>query len=144
MRIPIIITLLIIFAFVTVLSDGKREKELHITSLEIKFDKTDAIFTVNYQFDRFSKTYLLLLGTKTLEPKVISIIPDGLDYTITKISPERATIIVKNISVLDKGYYLHYSRKFRYSIDTVYISDPSNPKIKEFNNINSTPNYFYR
>lgn len=143
MRTPIILTLLVVFALVTVATDGKREKELHITSLDIKFDKTDAIFTVNYDFDKFSKTFLLLLGTKALEPKVRSVFPD-FEYDVIKIDQNKAILRVKNISVLDKGYYLHNSHKFSETIETVYVSDPSSTRIGEYHNINSTPNYFYR
>ncbi len=143
MKIPVILGLLIIFALVTAITDGKREKELRVTSLEIKFDKTDATFTVYYDFNKFSKTFLLLFGTKTLEPKIRSIFPD-FEYEVVKIDQNKAVLIVKNISVLDKGYYLHNSRKFSETIDTVYVSDPSNTRIGEYHNINSTPNYFYR
>lgn len=142
MKIPVILGLLIIFAIVTVVTDGKREKELHITSLEIKFNKTDAIFTIHYDFDKFSKTFFLLLGTKTLEPKIKSLFPD-LEYDVIKIDQNKAIIRVKNISRLDKDYYLHDSHKFSDIIDTVYISDTSSTIIREYHNINSTPNYFY-
>jgi hypothetical protein len=143
MKISIILIFLIIFALVTVLSDGKREKDLQITSLEIKFDKTDAIFTVNYNFDKFSETFLLLFGTKPIEPKVRSAF-QNFEYEIIKMDQNRAILRVKNISVLNKGYYLHNSRMFNDTIGTVYISDPSNTRIREYSNINSTPNYFYR
>ena len=143
MRTPIILTFLVVFALVTVITDGKREKELHVTSLDIKFNKTDAIFTVYYDFDKFSETFLLLLGTKALEPKVRSIFPD-FEYDVIKIDHNKAILRVKNISVLDKGYYLHSSHKFSETIETVYVSDPSSTRIGEYHNINSTPNYFYR
>ena len=143
MKISIILILLIIFALVTVITDGKRDKELHITSLEIKFDKTDAIFTIYYDFDKFSKTYLLLFGTKTLEPRVRSVLPN-FEYEIIKIDPEKTILKVKNISRLNKGYYLHNSQKFGGTIDIVYISDSSANRIREYFNINATPNYFYR
>lgn len=143
MRTSAILILLIIFALVTVITDGKREKELRITSLEINFNKTDAIFTVNYDFDKFSKTFFLLLGTKAIEPKVRSIFPD-FEYDIIKIDHNKAILRVKNISVLNEGYYLHSSHKFSETIDTVYISAPSSTRIGEYHNINSTPNYFYR
>lgn len=143
MRTPMILTLLVVFALVTVITDGKREKELHVTSLDIKFNKTDAIFTVYYDFDKFSETFLLLLGTKALEPKVRSIFPD-FEYDVIKIDHNKAILRVKNISVLNKGYYLHSSHKFSNTIETIYVSDPSSTRIGEYHNINSTPNYFYR
>ena len=142
MKISVILTLLIIFTSVTIITDGKRDKGLHITSLEIKFDKTDAVFTVNYDFDKFSETFLILFGTKTLEPRVRSIFPN-FEYEVIKIDQNKAILRVKNISRLNKDYYLHNSRKFNHTIETVYISDPSNTKVREYYNINSTPNYFY-
>lgn len=143
MRKSVILIFLIIFALLTVTTDGKREKELHITSLEINFNKTDAIFTINYDFDKFSKTFFLLLGTKAIEPKVRSIFP-GFEYDVIKIDQNKAILRVKNISVLNRGYYLHSSHKFSDTIDTVYISAPSSTRIGEYHNIDSTPNYFYR
>lgn len=143
MRKSVILIFLIIFALLTVTTDGKREKELHITSLEINFNKTDAIFTINYDFDKFSKTFFLLLGTKAIEPKVRSIFPD-FEYDVIKIDQNKAILRVKNISVLNRGYYLHSSHKFSDTIGTVYISAPSSTRIGEYHNIDSTPNYFYR
>ena len=142
MKTSVILTLLIVFTSVTIVTDGKIDKQLHITSLEIKFDKTDAIFTVNYDFDKFSETFLLLFGTKTIEQKVRSPF-QNFDYEIIKIDQNKAILRVKNISRLDKDYYLHDSHKFSDTIGTVYISDPSSTIIREYHNVNSTPNYFY-
>ena len=143
MKISVILTLLIVFAFVTVLTEGRQGRELYITSLSIQFNKTDAIFTVYYDFDAFSKTYLLLFGTISLEPRIRDIFPN-FDYEIIKLDTKKAVLKVKNISRLDKGYYLHNSQKFGETIDIVYISDPSSAKIREYSNINATPDYFYR
>ncbi len=121
---------------------GKRDKDLHITSLEIKFDKTDATFTVNYDFDKFSETFFLLFGTNTLEPKIKSTF-SNFDYDVIRIDQNKAILRVKNISRLDKDYYLHDSHKLTETIDTVYISYPSDTRIREYHNINSTPNFFY-
>lgn len=138
----LIMTSLIIFILITAVTDGKRDKDLHITSLTIQFDKTDAIFTINYDFDKFSKTYLLVFGSKSIQPKIKSIFRN-FDYKIIKIDQDKAILRVKNISRLDKGYYLHDSRNFGDVIGTVYISDSSSIEIKEYYNMNSTPNYFY-
>lgn len=142
MKIPVILTFLIVFAFVTILSEGRQERELHITSLSIQFNKTDATFTVYYDFDTFSKTYLLLFGAATLEPRIRSVFPN-FEYEIIKLDTGKAVLKVNDISRLNKGYYLHNSQKFGETIDIVYISDPSTTKIREYFNINSTPDYFY-
>ena len=142
MKTTLILVLLIVLMPLTAITDG-REKELHITSLTIQFNKTDAIFTVNYDFDKLSRIYLLMLGSKSLEPKVKSVF-QNFDYEVIKIDQDKAILRVKNISRLNKGYYLHDSQKFGETIDTVYISDSSNPKTREYYNMNATPNYFYK
>jgi len=143
MKTPVILILLMVFTSMTIITDGKRDKDLRITSLDIKFNKTDAIFTVNYDFDKFSETFLMLFGAKTIESKIRHPF-QNFEYDIIKIDHNRAILRVKNISVLNKGYYLHNSREFGDTIDTVYVSDPSTTRIREYHNINSTPNYFYK
>jgi hypothetical protein len=143
MKLLTILALLAVFTFVAIITDGRQQgRELHITSLSIQFDKTDATFVINYDFGSLPKMYLIIFGTKTIEPEIGSIF-SNFDYDVIKIDQERAILRVKNISVLNKGYYLHDSRTFGQTIDTVYISDPSSTKIKEYYSINSTPNYFY-
>ncbi len=143
MKISVILIFLIIFVSVAILTDGRQGTGHHITSLTIQFDKTDATFTINFNFDILSKMYLSILGTKTLEPRIRSIFPD-FEYEIIKMDPDVAILRVKNISILNKGYYLHNSRKFNQTIDTVYISDRSSTRVREYDNINATPNFFYR
>lgn len=138
----LILLFLMVILFVTVTTDGKQEKYLHITSLHIQFDKADAIFTVNYDFDKISQTFLLIFGGRNIEPKIRRIFPN-FDYEIIKIDQNKAILKVKNISRLEKDYYLHDSQKFNQTIDIVYISDPSTIVPKRYFNINSTPNYFY-
>lgn len=141
-----IVTLVMIFSvliFATTFTDGRQGKELDITSLTIQFDKENAIFTVNYNFATWERTYLLLLGSKTLEPKIQSIF-QNFDYEVIKIDQDKAILRVKHISKLNKKYYLHNSQKFGDTIGTVYILDSSNNRTREYNNINATPNYFYK
>jgi len=139
----LILTFLIVFILATALTDGRRERQLHITSLTIQFDKTDAIFTANFDFNKLSKTYLLVFGSKSLEPKVKSIF-SNFDYEIIKIDQNKAILRVKNISRLEKGYYLHDSHKFGETIDIVYIYSSESSSPKEYFNISSTPYFFYR
>lgn len=137
----IIIIIFVLTIFSVVVTDGREKRQLPITSLNIQFDKTDAIFTVNYNFDKISKMYFLVYGSKSLEPKIRSIFSD-FDYDVIKIDEDKAILKVKNISRLDNGYYLHDSREFGDTIDIVYISDSYSNKT--YFKINSTPYYFYR
>jgi hypothetical protein len=140
----LILVLFTVLLLTAILSDGKQERQpLHITSLTINFDKTDATFTVNYDIDSLPKMYIFLLGSKSLEPKIKSVF-SNFDYEIVKMDQDKAILRVTNVSRLDKGYYLHESRKFGETIDTVYIYTPDSPRAKEFSSINSTPYFFYR
>lgn len=140
----LILVLFTVLLLTAVLSDGKQQRQtLYISSLTINFDKTDAAFTVNYDMDNLPKMYILLLGSKSLEPKIRSMF-SNFDYEIVKMDQDKAIMRVKNISRLDKGYYLHDSRKFGETIDTVYIYTPDSPRAKEYSMINSTPPFFYR
>ncbi len=107
-------------------------RSLDITSLTMSFNKTDAIFIVNYEFDKLPKIYLLLFGSKNLEPKIKSIF-SNFDYEIIKIDQDKAILRVKNFLRLEKGYYLHDSRiKFGEGIKTIYIDTPDSPEPKKY------------
>ncbi len=133
----LIMVLFMVFVLISVIpfTEGKSEKRsLDITSLMINFDKTDAIFTVNYDFNSLSKLYILFLGSKSLEPKIKAIF-SNFDYKIIKMDQYKAILRVKNISRFDKGYYLHDSHRFGESINTVlYIYTPDSSEPKKYSN----------
>ncbi len=136
--------LIIIFVLVIPFSVGASEKRsLVITSLTINFEKTDATFTVNYDLGGLSKIFVLLMGSKNLEPRITSMFSE-FDYEIVKMDQEKAVLRVKNVSWLDKGYYFHDSIKFGEYIDTVYVYTSDSPRPKEYSHINSTQPIFYR
>ena len=142
-------SILVIFAVLVIASllpftEGSPQKRsMDITSLTINFDRPDAIFTVNYDFGTFPKLYILLLGSKSIEPKLRSIFSE-FDYEILKMDQDKAVLKVKGISRQEKGYYLHESRKFGESIDTIIIFTTDSPRAKEYSNLNATPATFYR
>ncbi|VVB95376.1 Uncharacterised protein [uncultured archaeon] len=131
MKPALVLILAILLASILPLAESAPEKRsLDISSLTITFDKTDAIFTVNYDFDRLPKMYLLLFGSKNLEPKIRYVFAN-FDYDIKKIDQDQAILRVKNFSRFEKGYYLHDSHiKFGEGIKTIYIytSDSTEPK----------------
>ena len=140
----LVLAFIVLFVLSAILTDGKPEtRSLHVTSLIIQFNKTDAIFTVNYDFGKLPKMYLFLLGSKSLEPKVKSVFPN-FDYEIIKMNQDKTILKVKNISSLSKDYYLHDSRKFGETIDVIYIYTQDSPYAREYFNLNATPYYFYR
>lgn len=140
----IIVLLIIVMALLTPFSNGTPERRsLEITSLTIDFIKTDAIFTVNYDLGGLPKMFILLMGSKSLEPKIESVFSE-FDYEIIKMDQEKAVLRVKNVSWLDKGYYFHDSIKFGEYIDTVYVYTTDSPRPREYSHINSTQPTFYR
>jgi hypothetical protein len=140
----LVLVLFTVLLLTAILSDGKTETQsLQITSLTIKFDRTEAIFTVNYDIGELARLYILLLGSKSLEQKLNSVF-SNFDYEIIKMDQDKAILRVKNVSRLDKDYYLHDSRKFGETINTVYFYTPDSLKATEYSMINSTPPFFYR
>lgn len=147
MRLLTLISIFLVFWVILVpmiaTTDGKRERQLHVTSLTIQFDKEDAMFDVNYDLDKLSEMYIIVIGGKSVEPKLRRTF-SNFDYDIIKMDQNRAILKVKNISRLDKGYYLHDPHKFGDTIDIVYIYSPGSSRAKEYFNTDSTPYYFYR
>lgn len=132
----LILVLFTVLVLTAILTEGKTERQLlHITSLTIKFDRADAVFTVDYDIDNLPKMYLLLIGSKSLEPMIGSIF-SNFDYKIIKMDQNRAILSVKNISRLDKGYYLHDSRiRFGEGIEAVYVYTSDSPDAKKYSNL---------
>ena len=142
--ISVIILLTLVLALFIPFSNGNPErKTLDITSLTIDFKKTDAIFTVNYDLGSIPKMFILLMGSKSLEPKIESVFLE-FDYEIIKMDQEKAVLRVKNVSWLDKGYYFHDSIKFGEYINTVYVYTNDSTRPREYSHINSTQPTFYR
>jgi len=117
-------------------------RSLDVTSLIIKFDKTDAKFTVNYDLGKISRMYIILFGSRSIEPKIKDIF-SNFDYDIIKMDQDKSILWVKNISRFEKGYYLHDSKRFGASISTVYIYTPDYSRAVEYTDLNATPNKFY-
>ncbi|MCZ7356265.1 MAG: hypothetical protein O8C66_11230 [Candidatus Methanoperedens sp.] len=144
MKSTLAILTILVFASIIPFTEGAQEnRSLEITSLTIKFDKTDATFTVNYDMGDLPKLYILLFGSKTLEPNMRSVF-SNFDYEIVKMDQNKAILKVENISRYEKGYYLHDSRKLGERINTLIIYTPDSPRTHEFSSIDSTPNIFYR
>ncbi len=140
----LIIILGILLATALPFSLGDTEKRsLDITEVTINFEKTDAKFTVQYELGTLPKLYVLLFGSKSLDPKIQAVFAD-FQYEVIRIDENGAILRMKNISRLEKGYYLHDSMKFGENLRTVYIITTDSSRPKEYSNINATPNIFYR
>jgi len=120
-------------------------RPLDITSLIIKFDKADAVFTINYDIGTMPKMYIMLLGGKSIEPRIKDVF-SNLDYTVIKMDQEKTILHVKNFSRYEKNldYYLHDSVKFGATIKRMILYIPGDPRPTEYIGLNTTPSKFYR
>lgn len=144
----LILILIIVFFIASFLlpAEGTSEsRPIDITSLVVKFDKTDAQFTVNYDIGTIPKMYIILLGGKSLEPRINDVF-SNFDYTIIKMDQEKTILHVKNVSRYEPNlnYYLHDSIKFGTTINNMIIYIPSDPRPAEYTGLNATPSKFYR
>jgi hypothetical protein len=127
-------------------TEGKTgSRPFDITSLVIKFDKTDAIFTINYDIGTMPKMYILLLGGKSIQPRIKEIF-SNFDYTIIKMDQEKTILNVKNVSRYEKNlnYFLHDSIPFGATIKNMIVYIPQDPRPSEYIGLNATPSKFYR
>jgi hypothetical protein len=141
--IQILIAILIIASLLPATEGTPGIRPIDITSLIVKFDKTDALFTVNYDIGTIPKMYILLLGGRSIEPRIKDVF-SNFDYTVIKIDQEKTILHVKNVSRFEKNYYLHDSVKFGATIKNIIIYIPGDPRPSEYIGLNATPSKFYR
>lgn len=141
--VSMVLLVIVLFSLITFSQGTPEKRSLDINSVTMNFERTNATITVNFELGGLPKIFILFMGSKSLEPKIKSLFID-FDYDIIKMDEKKAVLNVKNISRLDKGYYLHDSKKFGEYIDTVYIYTTDDPHAREYSHINSTPPIFYR
>lgn len=137
-----VFVILVIAVLFTLTSGTPERRSFEITSVSINFDKNDATITINYEFPKLMKLYILILGSKSIEPKINAIFLD-FEYDVIKMNQKQAILKATNVSRYDHGYYLHESIKLGANINTVYIYTPDSQRPKIYSNISSTPNIFY-
>lgn len=120
----------------------KEGKYIHIDSMVIQFNKTDANVNVEYRLSPFAKVYIFLFGSKNLEPKIKEIFADFKIIKIWDIGSNSASLHVTNISRKSDPYYLHESRKFGVQPDVLTLVYPDGTR-RNIQNPKSTPNAFY-
>jgi len=117
-------------------------KYIHIDSIEIVFDKTDANVDVEYHLSPFAEAYMLLFGSKNLEPKIREIFANFTEVKILQIGSSSASLYITNISRKKDQYYLHDSRRFGMQPDVLTLVYPDGTK-KIYQNAISTQDTFY-
>ncbi|NJD52747.1 MAG: hypothetical protein FIB07_07755 [Candidatus Methanoperedens sp.] len=142
---PVIFLILLLFLFLPLSGGSPGSRTFEISSVTIKFDKTDAEFIVNYDLGTIPKMYILLLGGKSIQPKIQELF-SNFSYEIIKIDQDKTILHVKNISRYDKNvnYYIHESVSFGSTLNTIFIYLPGDERPVEYSGRNATPTKFYR
>jgi len=117
-------------------------KYIHLDSMVIEFNKADAEISIEYHLSPFAQAYIFLFGSKYLEPKIEEIFFDFENVEVQEIGRTSALIQVKGISRQSDEYYLHESREFGMSPDTLTIVYPEGAK-RNIEHAKFTPNTFY-
>lgn len=117
-------------------------KYIHIDSVVIVFDKSNANVDVEYRLSPFAEAYMFLFGSKNLEPKIKEIFANFTEVNIRQIGSNSASLQITNISRKKDQYFLHDSRKFGMQPDVLTLVYPDSTR-KIIPNPKSTPDVFY-
>lgn len=113
-----------------------------INEVTIKFNDNDAEARISYNLDLFAQMYVLILGSRNLEPTFNEIFNEFGDFHIAEIGKNHAFLTLNNVSRQSGEYYLHDSRNLGTNVDRLILIYPEGTS-KMLENTNSTPNTFY-
>jgi hypothetical protein len=117
-------------------------KYIHIDSMEINFNKTDADVQIQYHLSPFAQVYMFMFGSKNLEPKIEDIFFDFENIEVRRIGRSSALIHVNNISRQNDEYYLHDSRELGMQPDLLTLVYPDRTR-QNIEHAKATPDIFY-
>lgn len=117
-------------------------KYIHINSMVIEFDKTDADVQIQYHLSPFAQVYMFMFGSKHLEPKIEEIFFDFENIEVKRIGRNSALIHIKDISRQSDEYYLHDSRILGMQPDVLTLVYPDKTR-HNIEHAKATPYIFY-
>lgn len=117
-------------------------KYIHIDSMVIEFDKTDADVQIRYHLSPFAQVYMFMFGSKHLEPKIEDIFSDFENIDVLKIGRTSALIHIKDVSRQNDEYYLHDSRDLGMQPDILTLVYPDGTR-QSIENARATQDIFY-
>jgi len=117
-------------------------KYIHLDSMVIEFDKTDADVQINYHLSPFAQVYIFLFGSKHLEPKIEEIFFDFDNVEIQKIGRTNAQIWIGNISRESDKHYLHDSKELGLEPEVLTLVYPDRTR-KNIEHAKETTDTFY-
>lgn len=118
-------------------------KYIHIDNMVIEFNKANATVDIEYHLTPFAQAYILLFGSKNLEPKIKEIFSEFPEVKIRKIRLNSATLQITNISWKNGPHYMHESTKLGLRPDVLTIVYPYNQGTRKLQNPDSTLSVFY-
>lgn len=121
----------------------KEGKYIHVDSIVIQFEKTDATVSINYHLSPFAQAYILLFGSKNLEPKIKEIFSQFHEVKIQKIEKSSASLQMLNVSKESDGYYLCDSYELGVQSDVLTFVYPPKSAKKSYEDVKVTPPVFY-
>lgn len=117
-------------------------KYIHIDSMVIEFDQTDADVQIKYHLSPFAQVYMFMFGSKHLEPKIEDIFFDFENIEVLKIGRTSALIHINDVSRQNDEYFLHDSRELGMQPDILTLVYPDNTR-QSIEHAKDTPDIFY-
>jgi hypothetical protein len=115
---------------------------IHIDTMVISFNKTDADVQIKYHLSPFAQVYMFLFGSRHLEPKIEEIFFDFENIEIRRIERTSALIRVKDVSRQSNEYYLHDSKELGMQPDVLTLVYPDSTR-QNIERAKATPYIFY-
>ncbi|WP_406661181.1 hypothetical protein V7O66_01270 [Methanolobus sp. ZRKC3] len=118
------------------------EHYIHFNKMTVDFEGQDAMVTMSYDLNMFSRVYVLFLGSHNLKPTLETVLFDFDDIEVVRIGRNEASVFVQNISRENEEYFLHDSHPLGAKVDvlTMIYPDGSSRTVPD---ATSTPNTFY-
>lgn len=117
-------------------------KYIHLDSMVIEFNKTDAEVQIKYHLSPFAQVYMFMFGSKHLEPKIEDVFFDFENIEVQRIGRTSALIHVKDISRQNDEYYLHDARKLGMQPDVLTLVYPDGTR-QNIEHAEATQDIFY-
>lgn len=117
-------------------------KYIHIDSMVIEFNNTDADVQIKYHLSPFAQVYMFMFGSKHLEPKIEDIFFDFENIEVRRIGRSSALIHVNDISRQNDEYYLHDSRELGMQPDILTLVYPDGTR-QNIEHAKATQDIFY-
>jgi hypothetical protein len=141
LKVALLVALLVTSVLATPSSADRGREYIKVQEVTMSLLDGDAVFDVSFDLDPFAKLYVLALGTKYIEPELISLFSDFDNVTVTKTEPHRAVLVSKGAGEFRSGYYLYDSRHLSHQVPKLTVVYPERLS-RTFYDVSATPSVF--